>query len=178
MIPRLKSTSLRILSPGRASFDRITELVYLGSRHRKRARTTTGLRDAGVRASVDLKREGADLWTFEAFLWLPTVDHEAPNPLHLQMGISFLRRCEEAATPVFVHCMVGVGRSATLVLAHLLAGRFRGAQRRGGPGLPRLAPARGRAQHPADRGRGGSGARLLGLGPVDPAPCGVGIRPR
>ena len=41
------------------------------------------------------------------------------------MGLSFLRRCEEAAIPVFVNCLMGVGRSASLVLAHLLVGRFR-----------------------------------------------------
>ena len=75
-----------------------------------------------MRACVDLKREGADPWTFEAFLWLPTDDHEPPSPLHLQMGMSFLRQCEEAAIPVFVHCLMGVGRSASLVLAHLLVG--------------------------------------------------------
>jgi len=114
-----------MLSPGRASVDRITELVYMGSRI-KRRQDWERLRDAGVRAAVDLKREGPDLWPFEAFLWLPTHDHQAPNPLHLQMGLSFLKRCEETATPVFVNCMMGVGRSASLVLAHLLTGRFRG----------------------------------------------------
>jgi hypothetical protein len=116
-----------ILSPGRASIDRITELVYMGSRI-KRRKDFLRLREAGVRAAVDLKREGPDLWPFDAFLWLPTDDHRAPNPLHLQMGLSFLRRCEEAATPVFVNCMMGVGRSASLVLAHLLVSRFRDAK--------------------------------------------------
>jgi hypothetical protein len=114
-----------ILSPERVSFDRITDLVWLGSRiaslddyHRLRAQ--------GVRACVDMKQEGADPWTFEAFLWLPTVDHAPPSRAHLQMGIAFLRQCERAHMPVFVHCMAGVGRSSTLVLAHLLADRFKG----------------------------------------------------
>ena len=75
----------------RVSFDRITDLVYLGSRiaslddyHRLKAQ--------GVRACVDMKQEGADPWTFDAFLWLPTVDHEPPSPMHLRMGIAFLRQ--------------------------------------------------------------------------------------
>jgi predicted protein tyrosine phosphatase len=113
-----------ILSPERVSFDKITDIIYLGSRiatlddyHRLRAH--------GVRACVDMKQEGADPWTFEAFLWLPTLDHDPPSLAHLQMGIAFLRQCERGRMSVFVHCMAGVGRSSTLVLAYLLAGRFR-----------------------------------------------------
>jgi hypothetical protein len=114
-----------IRSPERLSFDRITEHVWLGSRiatlddyHRLRAQ--------GVQACVDMKREGADVWPFDAFLWLPTADHEAPGAFHLRLGISFLRHCEEAGMGVFVACLAGVGRSSALVLAHLLAGPLRG----------------------------------------------------
>jgi hypothetical protein len=113
-----------ILSPERTSFDRVTDLVWIGSRiagvddYRR-------LRAEGIRACVDMKREGADLWGFEAFLWLPTPDHEAPSQEHLRIGLAFLRECEAAGMPVFVACLAGVGRSSTLVLAHLLAGPFR-----------------------------------------------------
>ena len=113
-----------ILSPERASFDRVTELVWLGSRlaclddYRR-------LRAEGVRACVDMKLEGADPWSFEAFLWLPTPDHEAPSQLHLRLGLAFLHQCEQQRVAACVACHAGVGRSSTLVLAHLLAGPFR-----------------------------------------------------
>lgn len=113
-----------ILSPERTSFDRVTELVWLGSRIAT-IEDYRRLREEGVRACVDMKREGADPWGFEAFLWLPTPDHEAPSQLHLRLGLGFLAECEASQVPVFVACLAGVGRSSTLVLAHLLAGRFR-----------------------------------------------------
>lgn len=113
-----------ILSPERASFDKVTDAVYLGSRiatlddfHR--------IRSFGVRACVDMKEEGADLWPFEAFLWLPTRDHSAPSPAHFGLGIAFLRECERSGMAVVVQCLMGVGRSSTLVLAYLLAGPMR-----------------------------------------------------
>jgi hypothetical protein len=113
-----------ILSPERTSFDRVTDLVWMGSRiatlddYRR-------LRSEGIRACVDMKLEGADPWGFDVFLWLPTADHDAPSQVHLRIGLAFLRECEAAGLPVFVACLAGVGRSSTLVLAHLLAGRFR-----------------------------------------------------
>ncbi len=113
-----------ILSTERLSFDQITPAIYIGSRistvddyHR--------LRSYGVRACVDMRAEGADTWSFDAFLWLPTPDHEPPTLAHLRMGIAFLRQCEMSEMPAFVHCMMGVGRSTTMVLAYLLAGEFK-----------------------------------------------------
>ena len=113
-----------ILSPERTSFDRVTDLVWIGSRIAS-LDDFRRLRKEGIRACVDMKQEGADPWGFEAFLWLPTPDHEPPSPAHLQIGLAFLRECERVEMPAFVACLAGVGRSSTLVLAHLLAGRFR-----------------------------------------------------
>jgi predicted protein tyrosine phosphatase len=113
-----------IRSTERTTYDRVTELVWLGSRIAS-VDDYERLRALGIRACVDMKREGADPWGFEAFLWLPTPDHEPPSLVHLRMGLAFLRECEEARMPVFVACHAGVGRSSTLVLAHLLTGPFR-----------------------------------------------------
>ena len=111
-----------ILSPERTSFDRVTDLVWIGSRIAS-LDDFRRLRKEGIRACVDMKQEGADPWGFEAFLWLPTPDHEPPSPAHLQIGLAFLRECERVEMPAFVACLAGVDRSSTLVLAHLLAGR-------------------------------------------------------
>jgi hypothetical protein len=117
-----------ILSLERTSYDRVTELIWFGSRIVS-IDDFERLRGDGVRACVDMKQEGADPWKFDAFLWLPTVDHTAPSQEHLRLGLSFLRECEAAGMPVLVTCRAGVGRSATLVLAHLLAGPLHGATR-------------------------------------------------
>jgi predicted protein tyrosine phosphatase len=131
-------------SPERLSFDRVTDLVWVGSRIVS-VDDFDRLRRLGIRACVDMKQEGADPWAFDAFLWLPTPDHEPPSETHLLMGIAFLRQCEAAGLPVIVTCRYGIGRSPSLVLAHLLAGRFRGA-------VPRAAleflSARRQAAHP------------------------------
>ena len=113
-----------ILSPERTSFDRVTDLVWMGSRIAT-LDDFRRLRSEGIRACVDMKLEGADPWGFDVFLWLPTPDHDAPSQVHLRIGLAFLRECEAAGLPVFVACLAGVGRSSTLVLAHLLAGPFR-----------------------------------------------------
>jgi len=113
-----------IRSPEKTSCDRVTELVWLGSRISS-VGDYVRLRAKGIRACIDMKAEGADPWGFEAFLWLPTPDHGPPRPTQLRMGLAFLRECEAAGMPVLVTCMAGFGRSSTLVLAHLLADRFR-----------------------------------------------------
>lgn len=115
-----------IPSAERVLFDQITDIIYLGSRIAS-VGDYRSLRAEGVRACVDLKKEGADPWDFEAFLWLPTPDQDPPSPENLQMGLAFLRQCERSRLPVFVHCMAGVGRSPTLVLAHLLTGPYKNA---------------------------------------------------
>ena len=96
-----------ILSPERCSFDRVTDLVWIGSRIAS-FDDYQRLRAEGIRACVDMKQEGADPWSFEAFLWLPTPDHEAPRTAHLLLGLDFLKRCEDGELPVFVLSLIHI----------------------------------------------------------------------
>jgi predicted protein tyrosine phosphatase len=111
-------------SAERVRFDRVSEFVHVGPRISSEDEYHLA-RAYGIRACVDMREEAADLWPFGAFLWLPTVDHEAPSVAALRTGIAFLRECERQRMPVLVQCLMGVGRSVTLVLAHLLAGSHR-----------------------------------------------------
>ncbi|MCU0241677.1 MAG: dual specificity protein phosphatase family protein [Vicinamibacteria bacterium] len=107
----------------RISIDQITDYVHLGARIATLDEYQR-VRAMGIRASIDLKLEGADPWAFDAFLWLPAADQEPPSLTHLHLGIAFLEQCERSRLPVLVHCHAGIGRSATLVLAYLLVCGF------------------------------------------------------
>lgn len=53
------------------------------------------------------------------YLCVPTLDHTAPRQEQLELAIEFIRQ-HISERPVFVHCALGHGRSATVVAAWLL----------------------------------------------------------
>lgn len=54
-------------------------------------------------------------------LWLPVPDRAAPTPAQLRAGVEFLEAARTAQCGALVYCGSGVGRSATLYIAWLLA---------------------------------------------------------
>lgn len=55
----------------------------------------------------------------EKYLCLPTLDHTAPLPSHVEDALRFIT-AEKPNRKVLVHCALGHGRSATIVAAWLL----------------------------------------------------------
>jgi len=53
------------------------------------------------------------------YLCIPTLDHTAPLKGQLELAVAFIRK-HILVGPVFVHCALGHGRSATVVAAWLL----------------------------------------------------------
>ena len=83
--------------------------------------------DEGVGAVVDLRSEAVDERATlaaqgVAFLHLPTDDHAAITAAMLDAGVAFVEARLAEGRRVLVHCEHGIGRSATLALAALVAG--------------------------------------------------------
>ena len=82
--------------------------------------------DHAIAAVVDLRSEALDDVEILRpqhieFLRLSVNDHAAVPPIMLETGVAFLSRHLAVGHRALVHCEHGIGRSATLVLAALVA---------------------------------------------------------
>lgn len=103
-------------------YSRITHSLFLGGQFGVRG--LDRLERLGVTAVVNLRDEFDDAVAEIAparYLYLPVVDDTPPTLEQLLRGVEFIRRELRAGGRVYVHCMLGVGRSATLVAAYLVA---------------------------------------------------------
>jgi len=104
------------------SFSRITPNLHVGGQF-----TAAGwrrLQKRGVTAVVNLREEFDDIEAGiapENYLFLPTIDDTPPTIAQLCQGVRFIHHEIAAGGQVYVHCMLGVGRSVTLVAAYLVA---------------------------------------------------------
>jgi protein tyrosine phosphatase (PTP) superfamily phosphohydrolase (DUF442 family) len=104
-------------------YSRITPHIHLGGQY-----TAAGLRRLqmrGVTAVVNMRDEFDDADADIApphYLFLPTVDDTPPTIAQLCQGVRFMRSVIKEEGEIYVHCMLGVGRSVTMVAAYLVAG--------------------------------------------------------
>jgi hypothetical protein len=104
------------------SYSRITPHLHVGGQF-----TASGwrrLQERGVTAVVNMRDEFDDAEAGvapERYLYLPTVDDRPPTIAQLCQGVRFIQHEIESGGQVYVHCMLGVGRSVTMVAAYLIA---------------------------------------------------------
>lgn len=104
------------------SYSRITPHIHLGGQY-----TAAGwrrLQERGVTAVVNLRDEFDDAEAGiapERYLFLPTIDDTPPTIAQLCQGVRFIRHEIDNGGEIYVHCMLGVGRSVTMVAAYLVA---------------------------------------------------------
>jgi protein-tyrosine phosphatase len=104
-----------------AVFHEIMPGLFLGCRPFRQDQTRfSSLRIASV---LDLTSEFSEVvFLRQAFnyLCIPLLDTTAPTQLQLEEGVAFIER-QLPLGPVYVHCALGHGRSATFIVGYLLA---------------------------------------------------------
>jgi len=100
----------------------IASHLYLGGQYRRRG--WPRLAAQGITAVVNMRVEFDDNDAGIApqrYLYLPTVDDEAPSLEQLHKGVAFIAAEVAEGGGVYVHCGAGVGRAATMVAAYLVS---------------------------------------------------------
>ncbi|MEX1018088.1 MAG: dual specificity protein phosphatase [Litorilinea sp.] len=103
-------------------YSRITPQLYVGGQYSRSG--LEKLRARGFTSLINLREEFDDAEagiSLGRYLYLPTVDDHAPTMEDLREGVEFLYEEFARGGKVYVHCMLGVGRSVTLIAAYLVS---------------------------------------------------------
>lgn len=102
-------------------FDYITDGIYVGTNVCCQVHFDERLSQEGIEADISLEAEQVDApFGVQFYLWLPVVDHTAPTPEQLEVGVTILKTLVTLKKKVYVHCKNGHGRAPTLVIAYLI----------------------------------------------------------
>lgn len=100
----------------------ITPQLHVGGQYRRRGWSV--LSGRGITAVINMRDEFDDHRAGIApprYLYLPTIDDEAPTLEQLWAGANFIKEELAQGGGVYIHCGAGVGRAATLVAAYLVS---------------------------------------------------------
>ena len=111
-------TTLRLVSQEPA-FDEIIPGLYLG--RRLCAADCARLPGGGTVSVLDLTCELSEAAALRRgnYLCIPVLDRLRPTRAEFEAGIQFIRERRQAG-PVYMHCALGHGRSATFVVGYLV----------------------------------------------------------
>ena len=99
----------------------ITPQIHVGGQYRRRGWPRMAAR--GITAVVNMRIEWDDNDAGiapERYLFLPTVDDDAPTLEHLAQGVQFIAEEIERGGGAYIHCGAGVGRAATMATAYFV----------------------------------------------------------
>lgn len=102
-------------------YNQIDDNVFIGTNMCCQLGFDRELLVKNVRADISLEEIRVDApMGVDYFLWLPTVDHKAPLPDKLILGVQTLEFLISRKIKVYIHCKNGHGRAPTLYLAYLV----------------------------------------------------------
>jgi len=102
-------------------YSEITDQVFIGTNSCCQTHFEGSLLKMGVTVDISLEGEHVDRpGGVEAYLWLPTPDHHAPEIGKTLIGIAALERALDEEKKVYIHCRNGHGRAPTFFAAYLI----------------------------------------------------------
>lgn len=103
-------------------FSRVTPQLYVGPQYRINGKHF--LEEQGIHYCVNMRIERDDArfgLALPHYLYLPTIDDDAPSLDHLDQGVAFIQKAISEGGKVYIHCGAGVGRAPSMAAAYLMA---------------------------------------------------------
>jgi hypothetical protein len=102
-------------------YSEISEDVFIGTNMCCQFGFAKELLAKNVRADISLEETRVDApLGVDYFVWLPTIDGQAPSPDKLLYGVQALEFFLARGIKTYVHCKNGHGRAPTLYVAYLM----------------------------------------------------------
>lgn len=102
-------------------WNQIDEHIFLGTNVCCQTHFDQELLSKGVLADVSMEEERVDAAQgVKTYLWLPTVDHTAPDVEQLMIGAKSIDEMIAQDYKVYIHCKNGHGRAPTMLAAYYL----------------------------------------------------------
>ena len=103
------------------NYDKIADYIYIGNNKCCHTHFKKLLLDKKIKADISLEIEEIDSPRgVDYYLWIPTIDHFAPNQKQLMAGVVFLDFLVKNKIKTYIHCRNGHGRAPTLVAAYFI----------------------------------------------------------
>jgi hypothetical protein len=103
-------------------FSQVTPQLYVGPQFTAPGKRL--LEQQGINGCVNLRIERDDAQfglALPRYLYLPTIDDDAPSVEHMEQGVAFIREVISGGGKVYIHCAAGVGRAPSMAAAYLMA---------------------------------------------------------
>jgi hypothetical protein len=103
-------------------YSRVTPQLFVGPQFREPGKRM--LEQQGINGCVNLRIEHDDDQfglSLQRYLYLPTIDDDAPSLEHMAEGVEFIRDVIAEGGKVYIHCGAGVGRAPSMAAAYLMA---------------------------------------------------------
>jgi dual specificity MAP kinase phosphatase len=108
----------------RMDVSQIEAQVFIGTNACCEHHFKTDLLALGITCDISLEAEALDQpYGIDCFLWLPTIDHQAPSLHNVLTGAAALEEMLREGRKVFIHCKNGHGRAPTFYAAYLMLKR-------------------------------------------------------